>query len=76
MNKSFTSLIKENWILLAFLVQLILTWGFLQNSVTNHEERIKTLESERVSEALSISEINSRLSSIETSLIFIKEALR
>jgi hypothetical protein len=76
MNKSFLTLLKENWIFIVVIGQFILTIGLLQTTVKDHEERIGQLERERVTEALSISEINSRLASIETSLIFIKEALR
>jgi len=76
MNKSLGVLLKENWIFIVVIGQFILTFGFIQNSVNDHEERLKRLENERISEALAISEINSRLSSIETSLLFIKDALK
>jgi hypothetical protein len=76
MNKQLWILLKENWIFVVVIGQFIVTFGVLQTVVKDHDARIKTLETEKVASALSISEINSRLASIETSLIFIKEAVR
>jgi hypothetical protein len=76
MNKSFLTLLKENWVVMAFIVQLVMTWGFLNSSVIDHEERIDRLETSKEQNALIVAEINSRLSSIETSLKFIEKQLK
>lgn len=76
MEKSFLRLLKENWVIIVVIGQFLFTVYTLQNGFTNHEARITKLEDNQRTEALVISEINSRLSSIETSLIFIKEALK
>lgn len=76
MEKSFITLLKENWLIIGFVGQFILTFGFLQTTVHENKLRIEKLESTKVQDALNIAEINSRLSSIETSLIFIRESLK
>ena len=76
MNKSFLTLLKENWIIIVVIGNAIITITTLQGGFRNHEDRILKLENNNVDNALVISEINSRLSSIETSLVFIKEAVK
>lgn len=76
MNNSFITLLKENWLLIGFVGQFVLTFGFLQTTVHENRIRIEKLENNKVQDALIIAEINSRLSSIETSLIFIREAVK
>tara|TARA_R110000868_G_scaffold405125_2_gene684120 strand:+ start:123 stop:353 length:231 start_codon:yes stop_codon:yes gene_type:complete len=76
MNKSLLTLLKDNWIIIVVIGQFLFTVYTLQNGFTDHENRISELELTKVTNALNISEINSRLASIETSLVFIKEALK
>lgn len=76
MNKSLLTLLKENWIIIVVVGQFLFTVYTLQNGFKDHENRLVKLEETRVLNALNISEINSRLASIETSLVFIKEALK
>lgn len=76
MNKPLLTLLKENWIIIVVVGQFLFTVFTLQGGFKDHEARIIKLEETRVLNALNISEINSRLSSIETSLVFIKEALK
>lgn len=73
---SFLKLIKENWIFIVVIVQFLYNVFTLQDGFDNHENRIVQLEKNQASEVLVISEINSRLASIETSLVFIKEILQ
>lgn len=75
--------LRDNWIIFAFIGQLIFNYATTQVRITNLREdvernnsRIVKLEEKSVSDALNTAEINSRLASIETSLIFIKEAVR
>jgi hypothetical protein len=76
MNKTFWNLLKENWVIILTVGSFIVTVLSLQDGYKNHESRIEKLENTKVTDALNIAEINSRLSSIETSLIFIKEAVK
>jgi len=76
MNKSFLTLLKENWMIIIVIGNAIMTVTALQGGFRNHEERISKLEVYRDNETVVLSEIQSRLASIETSLIFIKEALK
>lgn len=68
--------LKEYWFAYAFAVQLILTWGYINHSIKNHEARIEKLEVDQETNEVNLAEINSRLASIETSLKFIEKSLK
>jgi galactokinase len=76
MQKPLLTFIKENWILIVVVAQFILNMGYINNALTQHEKRIIVLENTKEQNAIIISEINSRLASIETSLKFIEKTLR
>lgn len=76
MNKSFITLLKENWVIIVVIGQFVISMLTLQGGFNDHERRIVKLEETKITDALNISEINSRLASIETSLVFIKEAVK
>lgn len=68
--------IRANWPILVALAVLISQWGVYVYISKNHENRITRLEQNQTAEALVISEINSRLASIETSILFIKDRVK
>lgn len=76
MESKSLNFIKTNWIVLAFLAQIIGTWFVLNNTVNDHEKRISDLENYREQETLVLTDIQSRLASIETSILFIKDRLK
>jgi hypothetical protein len=75
-SKNLLETLKDNWMVVAFIVQLIVTYALLNSTVANHEQRIVKLEDYREKESIVLADIQSRLASIETSIMFIKERLR
>lgn len=76
MNKPFFTFLKENWVIIVVIGQFILNMGYINNALTEHDKRIVILENNKEQNALVVSEINSRLASIETSLKFIERQLK
>jgi hypothetical protein len=76
MDKSFITLLKENWIIIVVIGQFIVNMGYINNAINQHEKRISVLETSKEQNALIVAEINSRLASIETSLKFIEKQLK
>lgn len=74
--KPLSNHLKEYWFLYAFCVQLTLTWGFINNSIKNHEARIEKLESNQQVLINNVSDIKADISSINTSLKFIEKQLQ
>lgn len=75
--------LKEYWVIYAFATQLVFNYaGFINfketisNEVFRNENRIEKLEALSQTNVATQSEINSRLASIETSILYIREALR
>jgi len=68
--------LKENWIILGFLVQIVVTWTLFSANITEHDKRLVKLEEYRDAESIVLNDIQTRLASIETSLVFIKERLK
>lgn len=75
-NKNMLRHLKEYWVIYAFIAQLIATFVMNQQDHLNFTERIEKLEHYREAETVLLSDIQSRLASIETSLMFIKERVR
>lgn len=75
MEKSF-KIAKEYWVILVVIGQFIFTIFTLQTGYKDHEKRIATLEQYREKEVIVLTDIQSRLASIETSILFIKDRLR
>jgi len=83
---NFTILIKhtkEYWIIYAFLVQLIISYTVINESIKDNTRdigvltlRVERLEVNEDANALVVSQINSRLSSIDTAILFIKDRVR
>lgn len=67
--------IKEFWALYLFLGQAIWTFGFAQFTIWDHEKRIASLEVTQKSEDVILSEIKTKLASIETSIKYIEQTL-
>jgi hypothetical protein len=77
------SFIAKYWVVFGFAAQIIFNYSaylaFKEEtgkSIESIVERVEKIEDKSVKDALVIAEINARLSSIETSLLFIKDALR
>ena len=75
-NRNIISHIKDNWIVYAFIVQLIST--FIINNADHllFDKRITKLEDYRESETIVLTDLQTRLSAIETNILWIKERLR
>ena len=69
-------MVKEYWVILLVIGQFIFTVFTLQTGFKDHEKRIATLEQYREKEVVVLTDIQSRLASIETSILFIKERLK
>ena len=75
-NRNIFNHIKDYWILYAFIVQLVVNFTITGQTLEDHAERIQTLEKKQESEEILLSEIRTKLSSIETSILFIKDAIK
>lgn len=80
---SFWKFLKEYWIIFAFATQIVFNYaGYVafKDSITKDftqvVTRVEKLEARSVSDALIVSEINSRLASMETSLRYIERLLK
>ena len=68
--------LKEYWFLYAFIFQTIYTFWFNNFTIQNHTDRIAQLETRQNNEDVLLSEIKSRLASIDTSVEFIKQIVQ
>jgi len=82
-NQHLIKHVKEYWIIYAFLVQLIISYTVINQSIKDNTRdieavanRVERIEQNEDKSALIIAEINSRLSSIDTAILFIKEKVR
>lgn len=75
-NRSIITHIKDNWILYAFIAQLITTFVLNNADHLQFRKDIEELQNYRNDESIILVDIKTRLSSIETSLVFIKESLK
>lgn len=75
-NKNIIGHLKDNWIVYAFIAQLIAT--FVINNADHLEFRkdIVELQNYRSAETIQLSDIQTRLASIETSLKYIERAIK
>lgn len=64
--------VKENWIILAFIVSLIVTWTQFQSRITSLEARMSTIEQKQDETTRFLSSLDNRLVEIKTTLEFIK----
>ena len=68
--------IKEYWIIYAFAGQLIMNYTVTNQTLKDHTKRIEKLETKAESTDIVVTEIRTKLSSIETSILYIKEAVK
>ena len=71
-DKNFITHLKENWFIYLFVGQLVFNFAITGTRITNAEERISTLEGYQRTEQVTLSEIKSRLASIDTNLEYLK----
>lgn len=72
----FTTHLKSNWIIYAFLVQLIINWTITGTRLDSLEIRVGKIESELTSNELLLIEIQKDIVEVKTSLEFIKQRLQ
>lgn len=72
----FTTHLKSNWIIYAFLVQLIINWTITGTRLDSLEIRVSKIESELTSNELLLIEIQKDIVEVKTSLEFIKQRLQ
>ena len=66
---------KENWIVLAFIVSLIVSWTQFQGRITSLETRTTALELSMTEVNKTNSDILVQLAKIQTTLEFIKNQI-
>lgn len=83
MDKHLWEHIKEYWLIYAFIGQLIVSYTLTTQSIESNkisieanQARIVKLEQAQDSEAIVLSDIKSKLASIETSILFIRERVK
>lgn len=74
--ENFTTHLKSNWIIYAFLVQLIINWTITGTRLDLLETRVSKIESELTSNELLLIEIQKDIVEVKTSLEFIKQRLQ
>ena len=75
-DKGIIQHLKEYWLIYGFVAQLIINYTATSQTLADHNRRLIELEKKQESEELIITEIRTKLASIETSLIYIKDALK
>ena len=68
--------LKEYWALYLFLGQAIWTMWFANFTLSDHSNRIATLEEKQQSEDIILTEIKTKLASIETSIKYIEKSIK
>lgn len=71
----FTHL-KQYWYIYAFTAQLIINYSFVNNTLTQHEKRIDTLETKVERADLNLGEIKTVLAEIKTSIKYIEQKVK
>jgi uncharacterized coiled-coil protein SlyX len=72
----FMKSVKENWIVLAFIVSLIVTWTQFQSRINSLESRMTISESKLEQTMSIVQNINVSLAQIQTTLDFIKNQVK
>lgn len=68
--------IKKNWVVLAFLVSLVVTWTQFESRVAALEARVASDESKLDQTMTIVQTINVSLAQIQTTLDFIKNQVK
>ena len=74
-NKNILTHVKDNWILYAFIAQLIATFVINNADHIQFRKDITELQDYRKNETLQLADIQTRLASIETSIKYIERKL-
>lgn len=72
-DNNFIQHIKDNWVIYVVAGQLIFNIGISGIRDTNMENRISTLEAYQRQEQVTLTEIKTRLASIDTNLEYLKK---
>jgi hypothetical protein len=75
-NRNIISHIKDNWIIYAFIVQLIATFVINNADHISFNNRINKLEQYREDETKVLLEMQKDLASIKTSILYIEKSLK
>jgi hypothetical protein len=75
-NRTIISHIKDNWIVYAFIVQLIATFVLNNADHIQFRKDITELQEYQNSEEILLTEIQKDLSSIKTSILYIERTLK
>lgn len=75
-NKNILSHIKDNWIVYAFAVQLVISYTITNQTLQDHTQRIEALEKKQEAEEVILTEIRVQLSSIQATVLSIKESIK
>lgn len=76
MDSSFFKTLKNNWAITLAFIALVGSWAVTGYRLTNVEERTSALERKQESEEIILTEIRTKISSIETSILFIKDRVK
>jgi septation ring formation regulator EzrA len=71
-NRNLISHIKDNWFMYLFIGQLIFSYAVFSSRIEENDKRIVQLEEEQHANQVTLSEIKSRLASIDTNLEYLK----
>ena len=72
-DKSIIQHLKDNWILYLFVGNMIYSTAITGSRLATAENRIDTLEAYQRQEQVTLTEIKTRLASIDTNLEFLKK---
>ena len=70
------SFIKNNWVILIFIVTIIMNWTLTLSTVASHAQRIEKIEKLQEARDITYQQIQTDISSIKTSIIYIERALK
>ena len=75
-DKNLFTHIKENWIVYAFILQLVANYALNNADHLQFKKDISELQTYRQSESILLTDIQSRLVGIETSIKYIERAIK
>ncbi len=71
-EKNILDHLKSNWILYAFIVQVIMAFSSYSFRITSVEAQVVDLKQDAQKDNVTLSEINAKLASLQTSVDFIR----
>lgn len=75
-QKGLVKFVRDNWIVLAFLTGLIVSWTNVQNRQANAEVRIGKLENQFQEFNVTLVSLQTSMARVETKVDFIKGKLK